>query len=355
MTDVTAAMERVDRVGRNSISVAIPTFKRPAMLRDTLESVRNQSRRDLIAEVIVSENSQDTRSEQVVGEFTDLPIRFIRQSPPLQVGDHLSLLPSLCQAQFVALVGDDDMWGRYHLEESARLLNSESDAVACVNVAVIVNDSSRSIDKPHSTLIQAASPPISERFADHLLFGPKDVLVSSLLWTPLNMWAIVAQREPLMEAFRVFLDPDQGTDCDRYMLWRLSTIGPIAIGREVGLFYRMHRDSGCAQMDAAAPDFHRQSWKRNVQRMLDESADLGIDARKEWLNAVGVQSLSWVNSISSPLTCASREVLVDRWGSNCGLADAPPQMSGAGHFLRQCLPPIVVRAARRLSHVLSRG
>jgi len=327
----------------------IPTHKRPDFLRSALESVRNQSRLDLIAEIVVSENSEDPRSEVVCREFQDLPVRFIRQMPPFDAYLHLARLPTLTATPLVALLGDDDMWSRYHLEEAARLLASEPAAVACINMAVVVPNSGRGIGGTHSTLLQANVAPWAERFADHWTWSAQDVLLASLFWTPLNMWSCVGRRHIMTDAMMVFADLDQGTDADRFMLWRVAKAGPVVIGREVGLFYRMHSDNACARMESEAPDFHRRSWRRNVELMLDEAAEMDIDAKAEWQKTFGDADLPSIYTSRYPMTVECRNALLQRWGPVRQLRgpDGTPA-SFLKAMARELLPPFVLRGVRRL-------
>ncbi len=327
----------------------IPTHRRPDFLRSALESVRNQSRLDLVLEIVVSENSEDPRSEVVCREFQDLPVRFIRQSPPFDAYLHLARLPTLAATPLVALLGDDDMWSRYHLEEAARLLASEPAAVACINMAVVANNSGRGIVGPHSTLLQSKVAPWIDRFSDHWTWGAKDVLLASLLWTPLNMWSYVGRRDATIDAMTVFAEPDQGTDADRFMLWRVAKAGPVVIGREVGLFYRMHSDNACARMETEAPDVQRRSWRMNLERMLDEAAEMGIDPKAEWQKTFGDADLPSIYTSRYPMTVECRNALLQRWGPVRQLR-APDET--AARFLktmaRELLPPFVQRGVRQL-------
>jgi hypothetical protein len=60
--------------------------------------------------------------------------------------------------EWVGLLADDDMWGRYHLEEALAALHDHTDAVAFFGVGVIVNDDSREVRHAYSMLPHAALP-----------------------------------------------------------------------------------------------------------------------------------------------------------------------------------------------------
>ena len=334
-----------------SITVFIPTYKRPGFLRSALESVLNQSRLDLIAEVVVSENSDDPRSEVVCREFPQLPLKFIRQSPPVDVGHHFALLPTLANTPLVALLGDDDMWGRYHIEDALFHLKAHPDAVAYIGATVVVGDSSRAVTCSYQLIAQSRIPPLSDHFADHWLWSAQDMLLASLLMTPLNMWAIVSHRNPLQLAFQVFADEKPGIDADRFMIWRLATLGKLVIGREIGLFYRIHDGSGCARLAAEAPLYHAECSRLYTRRMLDEAAELGLDARQLWKGMIdSMTRQQWEKVRSFPwISPGSIAVIREAFGDDAQLDSRP---TDASHWLksmcREVLPPVLFRSLARL-------
>jgi glycosyltransferase involved in cell wall biosynthesis len=324
----------------------IPTYKRPVLLRAALESVRNQSRPDLIAAVIVSENSTDPGSEDVCRDFSDLPIRFVRQTVALEPYCHFSRIVELAETEHVALLGDDDMWGRYHIEEAARQLSAHQNAVAYIGGTAFVSDSSRAISSQGQLVAQSRIPPYSDRFADCWVWSAQEILLASLLCTPLNMWAIVGRRDNLLKAMEVFTEPNQGIDADRIMIWELSRLGEIVIGREMSLFYRVHSDNACARMLAESPMHHRQASHAYTRRMLREASDMGIDARTLWLDMTSrmtPQQWNDVRTFSGNLE-GSRDALVAAWGDDAG----HPRNPDLRAMVRDILPPFLHRALARI-------
>ena len=331
---------------RTGITVSIPTYKRPVLLRAALESVRNQSRPDLIAAVIVSENSSDPGSEEICRDFGDLPIRFVRHTLGLDAYWHFPRIVELAETEHVALLGDDDLWGRYHIEEAARQLSAHPNAVAYIGGSAIVNDSSRAIVGPYAIVCQSRIPPHSDRFADHWLWSAQDVLLASLLVTPLNMWAIVGRRGDLLKAMQVYTEPNQGIDADRVMIWELSRLGQIVIGREIDLFYRMHNSNACAQMTSEAPLHHYQKARENTERILSEASAMGINTRALWLEMIAQMTPhQWSGVRDFPWTPpAARDALMAAWGDDARLTAPPlPLAARLKAIARDILPPCLYR------------
>jgi hypothetical protein len=261
-------------------SVVIPTCERPGMLRDALHSVADQHSVQTIAEVIVSENSDSTESEVVCNEFAHLPIRYIRQSPPVHPGVHFYRVTETAKSDWVAFLGDDDMWSRYHLTEAHRSLHRNYSAIAFVGQCVIVSNQSREVRTGYAPLICARLQPGNCK--SDMVWGVEEVFIESLTRTPLNMWGLVARKDCALSAFQVFKEPVQGLDSDRMMFWKLVQSGPIVVGREVSLFYRMHSSSACRLLQSQNGEFHKEQAYGYTSRMIMEARDLGVEPDAVW-------------------------------------------------------------------------
>lgn len=263
------------------VSIAIPTYKRPETLRDTLLSVRNQSRSDLVAEVIVSENSDDTASEEITKQFDDLPIRFVRRVPPSSPGKHLNILAAEARSDWLALLADDDMWGRYHLEEAFRLLTKYPEAHAYACQAANVRGADRRIKLPSWQPLASFSTAIDARYEDAWIWDSEQGALETLIRTPVNLWGIVARRQPYTKALAVFLEDNLGIDADRYMLWKLFSEGKTVIGHEVTLFYRYHNDSETNKSFAANLDRFFACSAEYTARIISECKGKGVDLEEK--------------------------------------------------------------------------
>ena len=91
------------------------------MLKNALESVALQSRKELISEVVISDSGVDGESRDVVAQFSrELPVRYIHQQGAISAQENGIRLAQEAETKYVALLADDDMWSRYHLEEAYR-------------------------------------------------------------------------------------------------------------------------------------------------------------------------------------------------------------------------------------------
>jgi glycosyltransferase involved in cell wall biosynthesis len=265
------------------ISVLIPTANRPDYLRHSLESVIYQSRKDLIGEVIVSNNGTISVAD-VVSSFTSLPIQFIEQSEKLRPGAHFEWLVNRARFPMIAMLADDDMWGRYHLEEAHRLLSRSPDAVAVFTQTVAVKNASRQpiggLGELAHSLIETGNALFDEAF----IFKTNEILIDCLIRTPLDVWAMVGRKESISKHMNVFSDNEAGADSDRFFIWRLNTEGPIIAAREIGLFMRVHAGMAGLEIREKDSQFHRDKSKSYTLKMIEEAKVLGIPVKEVWKN-----------------------------------------------------------------------
>jgi hypothetical protein len=113
-----------------AVTIVLCTWNRPDMLRDALQSIRDQTARDAIARVLVSENSLNGQSENVCAEFPDLPILYVQQRPPVPTLLHVRAIWHLVQTPLAAILHDDDWWMATHLRSALDALESNQRCVA---------------------------------------------------------------------------------------------------------------------------------------------------------------------------------------------------------------------------------
>lgn len=109
-----------------AVTVAIPSYNRPALLRKALASVLKQDLEDF--EVLVADDASPCDIESVVQTFDDPRIRLFRQ--PTNIGVIGNTRAALCAAKtrYVAHLDDDDLWLPHHLREAVAALDAHPTA-----------------------------------------------------------------------------------------------------------------------------------------------------------------------------------------------------------------------------------
>jgi glycosyltransferase involved in cell wall biosynthesis len=274
------------------VTILIPTRQRAGYLLNCLQSIVGQSRKDFIREIVVSENSADIESENVVGSFADeLPLRFRRQNPERSAYQHFLELVKNIKTDYVALLGDDDMWGTYHLEEAARAFEFRPAIKTFFGQTVNVNNETcYPLSSMGNSLMNVPSASDSG-LHDFMLWSARETAIYCMSHTPLNIWALVSETSVLQSAMHtVFTDPryasvELAPSADKKLIWALSNLGDIAISRNISLFYRRHSGTESAKLIDDKKLSHLMDLDYDLTMdIAEEAALLGIDAPQEWRN-----------------------------------------------------------------------
>lgn len=88
------------------VSILIPTRNRASLLHHALASACHQSWEDI--EIVVSDNRSDDGTADVVAQFNDSRIRFVRTSAVLPMPDHWEFIVNHARGDLMTLLCDDD-------------------------------------------------------------------------------------------------------------------------------------------------------------------------------------------------------------------------------------------------------
>lgn len=89
------------------ISICVPTYQRPQLLKKMLESVREQTFKDV--EILINDNSPDDSLESLIrSSFTDLPISYERNEPSVNAGENCRKVIARATGEWIKVMHDDD-------------------------------------------------------------------------------------------------------------------------------------------------------------------------------------------------------------------------------------------------------
>lgn len=95
------------------VSVVLPTYRRPELLRRAIRSVLAQSHADF--ELLVVDDASGDETPQVVAGFKDPRIRYLRQMRNAGAAAARNLAIAEARGEFLAFQDDDDIWLRDRL------------------------------------------------------------------------------------------------------------------------------------------------------------------------------------------------------------------------------------------------
>ena len=268
----------------STITVTITTTGRPHFLRTALQSVQNQVGSPSIGEVLVSENNEDRRTEEVSREFPDLPIRYLFRQPTLPRVSHLFSTYRQAKTPYVAVLNDDDWWSASHLADGLRALKADPGAVAYATASLfVVNESHnnpRWIDRTAAAWLMADKP----GWLTTWTLTPPRMLALCWVYTPFHFSSVIARTDhllPVLEALERE-NPHLHT-IDRLVFARLALRGAFRYNPVADTFVRWHTDNWIKTQDARDVREIVRSTVELVDRMAREH---GWDLVKVWKDSL---------------------------------------------------------------------
>lgn len=116
--------------GSPTVSVIIPTYNRAHVLGRSIQSVLNQTYQDF--ELIVVDDGSSDNTEEVVRNFNDIRIKYIRHDKNRGLSAARNTGIKAARGQYIALNDDDDEWLPHHLEKSVSAFRKASPQIGVV-------------------------------------------------------------------------------------------------------------------------------------------------------------------------------------------------------------------------------
>jgi glycosyltransferase involved in cell wall biosynthesis len=216
------------------VSICIPTYKRPDLLKVAVGSCLAQLFQDF--EIVISDDSPDTRTEEMVRSLSaNQPIRYVRNVPGLGQAKNVNQLFNLAGGEFLVLLHDDNF-----LMPSAL-----SDLIAPLrdNPSVIASLGKQYLATHEGDILDLESKALNERYsktddrANKIQRSEWSVLVAQF---PPDGYMVrtKAARETLYRD-----DPGVGEACDADFSFRLSKFGDFFLVGKHASAYRITQDS----------------------------------------------------------------------------------------------------------------
>lgn len=120
------------------ISVIIPTYNRPAYLKDAIASVVAQTYSNL--EIIVSDDCSNESPEPIVKAFHDPRLRLRRNPGNLGIGLNATHAFAEATGKYVASLNDDDRWHKHFLEKLVQPLEENPELALAFCDYYVIDD-----------------------------------------------------------------------------------------------------------------------------------------------------------------------------------------------------------------------
>jgi glycosyltransferase involved in cell wall biosynthesis len=216
------------------VSICIPTYKRPDLLKVALASSLAQTFQDF--EIVISDDSPDARTEKLVrGIPANRPIRYARNVPRLGQARNVNQLFNLARGEFLVLLHDDDFLAPTALDQLIKPLQE--------NPAVVASFGKDYLAKDDGTILDAESELLNQHYwktddrAKTVQRSAWSVLVAQFPGDG-YMVRTAAARKTLYR-----LVPEVGEACDADFGYRLAELGDFFFVGEYTHTYRATQQS----------------------------------------------------------------------------------------------------------------
>lgn len=286
------------------ITVLIPTFKRPELLRVALTSIVKQTFKHCITRVVVSENGLNDGSRTLCEEFPDLNIDYIYQETQLPHLQHWHWLMTQVKDGYTAFLCDDDWWNIYHIECAVKSLELNPDAVAYFSHFVYAPDeiNIEFTEYPNVKFMNLFKDKINNY--DLQVFDKTDVFSFSLLITPFHFSSVICKYDVFAKASQIFSRVHQ-TYADRVMWPVIASYGKVVFNPLSSTIVRFHpgQDSN---------NFSPEQWRQYNQEgsllLLELADNIGVDIKSKLNEAYHHANIHGKVTLSEQFA----EVFIDR-------------------------------------------
>jgi len=114
-------------------SVVLPTLNRAKYISFAIQSVLNQTFEDF--ELIVSDNSSTDNTEQIVKDFSDKRIRYLKTEKTFPMYDSWEFALDHAKGEYITFLGDDDAQSSIYLESFKEIINKHDARMVCCRIA----------------------------------------------------------------------------------------------------------------------------------------------------------------------------------------------------------------------------
>lgn len=208
------------------VTIAIPTYNRAELLRESLTSVLNQSFTDF--EVIIGDNASMDHTGDVVANLKDSRIRYFRHTTNIGLQANLRFVLSQARTDWVANLSDDDLYKPTHLETALEVLKQYPQAAYYTCPAEYFG---RSLGADYFR-------PVAVTIRDTpIYYSPKQAVNFLGIDNPGPIISMVCRRQALQN---LYWGPSDYLPVDLLILTQLMAQGGFVFGNKSTTRYRVH-------------------------------------------------------------------------------------------------------------------
>lgn len=125
------------------VSVLIPAYNHEQYIRDTINSVINQTFEDF--ELLIYDDCSTDNTAEIIKSFSDKRITAIFPDKNSGTVSALNNLLKIAKGEYIAVLGSDDIWVSDKLERQLEIMENNPSIAACFSNAEIIDKNSDTI------------------------------------------------------------------------------------------------------------------------------------------------------------------------------------------------------------------
>jgi glycosyltransferase involved in cell wall biosynthesis len=145
------------------VTIGIPTYNRPDWLRQSMQSVLNQSFTDF--RLLVADNASDESTKEVVTSFRDDRVDYVRSAVNIGMTPNINRIIGLAKTEFVNILPDDDLLYPTYLESALAAFDLHPEAGAVHSAFDLMDEDGKVLERGRR-LVKDDAPVGIERGAD---------------------------------------------------------------------------------------------------------------------------------------------------------------------------------------------
>jgi glycosyltransferase involved in cell wall biosynthesis len=145
------------------VTIGLPVFNRERFVRQSIESLLNQTFRDI--QLIISDNASTDSTGKICEEYArkDRRVRYFRNSENIGLSPNFNRVFSLSQSPYFKWSTSDDYWGPTMIERALEIMETDRSIVLCYPKTTLVNREGE-VPQPYEDNLHLVSDDPKERF-----------------------------------------------------------------------------------------------------------------------------------------------------------------------------------------------
>lgn len=135
------------------VSIIMPTYNAQDFVVATVESVLNQTYRNI--EFIIVDDASTDETVEALESISDQRIRKVYLKENMNVCNAGNLALKLAKGEYIALIGHDDIWNQDKLQKQIAFMEKEKDYAVCFSYCDLINERYEIVNEKYANLYNA--------------------------------------------------------------------------------------------------------------------------------------------------------------------------------------------------------